>query len=83
LIEFATIGDGTNVQVTLLEMLGETEVVAREFYTGAHQLNTSGIHMDARQLFLKLENHLPPPKIGGQFAAFHPYWKDHGWTVER
>jgi hypothetical protein len=38
---------------------------------------------EARRGFKALEAKLPPPKIGGSLAHFHPYWEDHGWKVEK
>ena len=38
-IEFASIGSGINIQVSLLEMIGETEVINDRFYTCAHGID--------------------------------------------
>ncbi len=76
-IEFSTLGEGTNIQVALLEMLGETEVVKDRFYTDAHHLNLGGGYcVKAEDLFLRLEDILPPPIIGGEWGHLHPYWHE-------
>ena len=80
-IEFATIGDGTSVEVRLLEDLGGTEVVSDRIYTADHQVRIHfgvnfGVPLSARGLFRLLEKGCRPPVIGGKFAAYHPYWAE-------
>ena len=76
-IEFATIGDGTSVEVRLLEDLGGTEVVSDRIYTADHQgVLHFGVPLSARGLFRLLEKGCRPPVIGGKFAAYHPYWAE-------
>jgi hypothetical protein len=80
-IEFGVIGDGTNVQVSLLEDLGGVEVVADRLYTADHQ---GGIHygedrkvpISARGLFAWVDGSWADPIIGGRYASAHPYWAE-------
>ena len=93
-IEFSTIGDGTNVEVTLFEMLGDAEVVKGRFYSAQHQiafsddfgavcrpgwrepLITPPDNFNVEHIFMVAEVIMDKPIIGGQFAAFHPYWHE-------
>ena len=73
-IEFASIGDGTNIEVLLIDEIGTRD----SFYSSDRQV---GFHWDkvpvhAKQLFQTLEEGLAPPVIGGRFAKFHPYWRE-------
>lgn len=88
-IEFQTIGDGTNVQVLLIdEQIPGWGTVAL-FYTSQHHfdLTYSAEGMpypwESRSLFSALEEMSAQPKIGGYFADFHPYWKDHPKQKEK
>jgi hypothetical protein len=80
-IEFTTTtGDGTNVEVLLLEDLGGTEVVADRVWTSDHQGGIwygeeLGVPIRARQLFSWVEESWAKPVIGGKYAEFHPYWQ--------
>ena len=80
-IEFSTIGDGTNVQVALLEDLGDIEVVKDRFYTKDHHLNLGGgYRWRSEDTFFRLEDILQPPIIGGKWADHHPYWHEREET---
>ena len=78
-IEFSTIGDGTNVEVSLLEDLGGTDHTVDRIYTADHQ---GGLHFDmergvpchAQQLFQWVEDSWAKPIIGGRYGHLHPYW---------
>jgi len=79
-----------NREVELVETIGTSDISVRSFYTTATELEireAAGLipqdPQQAREGFRLLEAKLPPPHIGGQFAPFHPYWKEHGWEVER
>lgn len=72
-IEFATIGDGTNVEVLLID---DTGVVARA-YTTDHR---GGIHynveIQVRELFQWVQDFWSPPIIGGHYSHLHLYWAE-------
>lgn len=73
-IEFGTIGNGTNVEVMLIDEKEPGWGIVDRFYTAAHGFD---LQIDApldREWFFGLEDVLPKPIIGGQFADFHPYW---------
>ena len=80
-VEFATIGNGTNIQVSLLEMLGDTEVVTDRFYSAQHQFRLE-MEMDEAlaawdsYCFPVLEDLMLSPIIGGSFSHLHPYWEE-------
>lgn len=74
-IEFALAGNGTNVEVTLLDDVGTVD----RFYTVQHQFQicarpSKPEYMPCKQFFAYLEDTLAPPVIGGQYSASHPYW---------
>lgn len=79
-IEFSLIGDGTNIQVALLEMLGETEVVRDRFYSSRHNfpfcMVPNSPECDYEETFYGLEEVMGPPKIGGELGHLHPYWAE-------
>ena len=55
-IEFRTCGDGTNIEVLLVENLGGAEIVVDRIYTadhagGIHYGQDQGVTISARQLF--------------------------------
>jgi hypothetical protein len=78
IIEFSIIGDGTNVEVSLIDNDG---FLVDRIYTADHQ---GGIHygddqkvsISARQLFEWVEDSWAPPVIGGKFGHLHPYWHE-------
>lgn len=84
-IEFATVGDGTNVEVLLIECLDAgwppAEAVVDRAYTadhrgGIHYGEERGIPINARQLFQWVEESWAKPIIGGRYAALRPYWTE-------
>ena len=80
-IEFSAIGDGTNIQVTLLEELGSVETVVDHIYTSEHQGGLhfdeeGGVPIDARQIFEWVEDCWKKPAIGGRYSSLHPYWRE-------
>jgi hypothetical protein len=79
-LEFSLLGDGTNVQVALLEMLGETETVKDRFYTATHKfplcLIPNSPQCEYEETFYDLEGVMEPPKIGGSLGHLHPYWHE-------
>ena len=80
-IEFATVGDDTNVEVNLIEDLGGDEVRVDQIFTADHQ---GGIHfgedrgqpIHARYLFQWVEESWAPPIIGGRYGHLHPHWHE-------
>jgi hypothetical protein len=79
-IEFALLGDGTNVEVLLLEDLGGWESVRDRFSTATHQFPFCMVpgspQCDYEETFYDLELVMQPPKIGGRYAWLHPYWHE-------
>jgi hypothetical protein len=80
-IEFSTIGDGTNVEVSLIEDLGGTEYVNDRVYTadhrgGLHFGEESRVPISAVDLFEWVEDSWAPPVIGGKYTYAHPYWAE-------
>lgn len=87
-IEFATIGDGTNVEVLLLEDLCGTDSVVERIYTadhrgGVHYGEDRGVPVSARSLFQWVEDNWYPPIIGGPRACLHPYWAERAEARKR
>jgi hypothetical protein len=92
-IEFAIIGDGTNVQVLLLEDLGflgteHVETPIDRIYTADHQGGLHfgedrGVPISARDLFEWVESCWAPPVIGGRYAYLHPYWAERAEARKR
>lgn len=80
-IEFRICGDGTNVEVLLLEYLGGSESVVDRICTADH---AGGIWfgndqlepVSVRQLFEWVEDCWAPPVIGGRYGRWHPYWQE-------
>ena len=82
-IEFRTCGDGTNIEVILIERLGldYSESSVDRIFTADHR---GGIWygddqpepVSARQLFEWVEDSWAPPVIGGRFGWLHPYWNE-------
>jgi hypothetical protein len=81
-IEFSLVGDGTNIQVELIERLNaESEQCVDRFYSQQHHFE---LRMDFDEplcawdstCFPILEEQLLPPFIGGELAQFHPYWEE-------
>lgn len=83
-IEFSIIGDGTNIQVALLEM-GET--VKDRFYTATHKfplcLIPNSPQCEYEQTFYDLEEVMGPPKIWGPLGHLHPYWQEREEVKKR
>lgn len=80
-IEFSTIGDGTNVQVTLLDSPGSWEAVVDRFYTEQHQFQicarpSKPEYMSCEKFFAYLEEVVSKPVIGGKYGYLHPYWHE-------
>ena len=84
-IEFSSIGDGTNVQVLLIDRLdaGEppAEAVIDRVYTadhqgGIHYGEERGVPISARQIFQWVEESWAKPVIGGRYGHIHPYWAE-------
>ena len=80
-IEFGIIGDGTNIQVLLLEELGGSELLRDRFYSRDHQLQicarpSKPEYMSCERFFAYLEETLSAPIIGGKYGAQHPYWQE-------
>jgi len=80
-IDFSLIGDGTNIQVSLVEMLGETERVKDRFYTQQHQFQicarpSKPEYMSCEKFFAYMEETAAPPVIGGEYGHLHPYWAE-------
>jgi hypothetical protein len=76
-IEFQTVGNGTNVEVLLIDDFG----VYDRAYSADHQARfhypeDRGIPINARQLFQHVEETWAPPFIGGRYGRFHPYWAE-------
>jgi hypothetical protein len=80
-IEFSIVGDGTNIQVSLLEEMGGLERVKDRFYTQEHHIHTLGWFSDpvlfsgVERIFENLEEVLQPPIIAGKWGHLHPYWE--------
>lgn len=82
-IEFATIGDGTNVEVRLTEDLGGAEATVDRFYSAQHRLdyyyNRGGgmvRFVNVREEYERLEELMLEPIIGGKLNQLHPYWHE-------
>jgi hypothetical protein len=84
-IEFAAVGDGTNVEVLLIDCLDAgwppAEAVVDRFYTACHQFQicarpSKPEYMSCKQFFMYLEDVLVPPVIGGRYSALHIYWAE-------
>ena len=80
-IEFGVIGNGINVEVLLVEDLGDNEVVADRIYTadhqgGIHYGEERGVPISARQIFQWVEESWAKPVIGGRYGHMHPYWAE-------
>ena len=73
-IEFQIIGDGTNVEVLLLDDLGVRDrAYTADHKGGIHYGEERGVPINARQLFQWVEQSWCPPIIGGRYSALHPY----------
>ena len=76
-IEFATCGNGTNVEILLLDDLGVRDRAYSADHTGRFQYGEDrGIPINARQLFQHVEETWAPPIIGGRYGRFHPYFAE-------
>lgn len=78
-IEFEDLGQ--NVEVCLIDDIG----IVDRIFTADHK---GGLHYDkapisARDLFNWVEESWYPPIIGGEFAAFHPYWRERAEKRKR
>ena len=62
-----------NIEVQLRDDDGS---VIDRFYTSNEEITCNNSGADAEFLFHQMESMLGPPKIGGQFAAHHPYWEE-------
>lgn len=76
-----------NTEVKLFETLGDCEVEKDSFYTSARETNLTAYLSDEQakveDLFYVLEDLLPPPKIGGEWSEFHPYWAERAERRKR
>jgi hypothetical protein len=91
-IEFSYCGNGTNIEVFLIDQLdagwppaagpgSAAEAVVDRIYSadhagGIHYPEERGIPINARQLFQWVEDSWAPPIIGGRYSAHHPYWRE-------
>lgn len=82
-IEFQTIGDGTNIEVLLIDEIEPGLGIVKRFYTCAHGFECRITEPITEEWFVEVYSLCPPPIIGGQFARFHPYWKDHPEQKEK
>jgi hypothetical protein len=87
-IEFKTCGDGTNIEVLLLEDVDGRESVVDRIYTADHQGGLHfgedrGVPISARDLFEWVESCWAPPVIGGRYAYLHPYWAERAEARKR
>jgi hypothetical protein len=87
-IEFSTLGDGTNIQVSLIEILGDAEVVNDRFYSSQHfieklYLTPRWSMVSCKQVFRDLEGVMQPPIIGGEWGHLHPYWNERSEANKR
>jgi hypothetical protein len=88
-IEFRIVGDGTNIQVSLIETFPMSEgayFVKDSFYTATHKLPLiifvgGGLHWE--EAFEKLEDSMEPPIIAGEYAHLHPYWEQRRAVREK
>lgn len=71
-IELQTIGDGTNVEILLLDDLGVRDRAYTADHTGRFHYGEAPIN--ARQLFQHIEETWAKPIIGGRYGRFHPYF---------
>ena len=62
-----------NIEVQLRDDDGS---VIDSFYTRNEVIVCDNRGADVEFLFHQMESMLGPPKIGGQFAAHHPYWEE-------
>ena len=60
-----------NIEVQLCD-----DGVIDSFYTRNQVIVCDNRGADVEFLFHQMESMLGPPKIGGQFAAHHPYWEE-------
>ena len=77
-IEFSTIGDGTNVEVSLIDNDGfaQDRVYTADHKGGLHFGDDQKVPVSARQLFEWVEDSWAPPVIGGRYGKYHPYWTE-------
>ena len=73
-IEFSTCGNGTNVEILLLDDLGVRDRAYSADHTGRFQYGETPIN--ARQLFQHIEEFWAKPIIGGRYSVHHPYWEE-------
>jgi hypothetical protein len=77
IIEFSNVGDGTNVEVSLVDDLGvKDRIFTADHKGGVHYGDDQKVPVSARQLFEWVEDSWYPPIIGGKYAASHPYWHE-------
>jgi hypothetical protein len=78
-VEFETIGDGTNIQVRLIDDFGVRDhIYTADHRGGIHYGEERAIPISAHQLFRWVEESWAPPIIGGKYAHLHPYWYERG-----
>jgi hypothetical protein len=79
-IEFSYCGNGTNIEVSLIEDLGGTEHTFDKFWTATHRfpfcMVPGSSACDYAQTFYDMEAVMAPPIIGGHYGHLHPYWAE-------
>ena len=77
-IEFSTVGDGTNIEVRLIDdgNLFIDRVFTADHKGGLHFGDDQTVPVNARQLFEWVEDSWAPPVIGGKYGKYHPYWTE-------
>ena len=76
-IEFQTIGDGTNVEVSLIEDISTLDrIYTADHKGGLHYGEERGVPIRVADLFEWVEESWAPPIIGGRYGRFHPYWHE-------
>ena len=83
--------DGTfdNAKISLLEDMGEGYIrTGREFYTASRIFIFEGSNrfcgaVDSKLAYDVFYLSCDPPRIGGMFARWHPYWENHPEQFEK
>jgi hypothetical protein len=77
IIEFRTCGDGTNVEVSLIDDLGVRDrIYTADHAGGIHYGEERGVPIKALQIFQWIEQSWARPIIGGRYSASHLYWAE-------
>ena len=77
-IEFGTIGDGTNIEVSLIDNddLPLDRVYTADHRGGLYFDEERGVSVNAANLFEWVEDCWAKPIIGGRYGHLHPYWHE-------